>query len=150
VYAFEGTILVGIHQSQINLGKRQQIVRDYSLREFEVDQYKFSKIVKAIPTYQARLTNVEVVRSYIHNELEEELNEAIMWQDTEKVAEIIEEIADLGHDVQSVEYYLNSERIRFTRLAELDVSSVEPDIFSILNTTPIGSLSGVVREDEFS
>ena len=103
-----------------------------------------------MPTYKARLTNVEIVRSFIQPDLEEELNEAIYMQNIDKVSSIIEEFADLGHDVQSLEYYFNNERIRFSRLAELDVDSSNPDIYSILNTTPIGFLSGVVREDELS
>lgn len=150
VYALEGTIIVGIDQNQVNLGKRQQLVENYLLREFEVDQYKFLHIVKTMPSFNARLTNVEIVRSFIHPHLEEELNEAIIVQNIEKIYSIIEEYSDLGHDVQSLEYYFNNERIRFTRLAELDVSSSNPDIYSILNTTPIGFLSGVVREDELS
>lgn len=148
VYPLEGTILVGIDLNQVNKGKREEIVHDFSLREFEVEQYKFTHIVKLMPLIGARLTNMEVTRSNLHPDMEEELNEAIISQNIEQIIHIIDMFSDLGHDVESVEYFLNKERIRFTRLAELDVDSINPDIYSVLNTTPVAFLSGVVREDE--
>lgn len=148
VYIRPGTVLVGIDLESVTQWKRKELERSYLLREFEVEQDKFVQLIRNFPKIGARLINIEIVRSFAEPELLAQLNDAIARQNLADVIDIVSVFSDLGHDVHSVEFFWQDKTIRFTRLAELDIISKNPDIFSLLNTAPIGYLSGVLREDE--
>lgn len=146
VYLRSNSNLVGIDISTVkNFGERQKIVKDYSLREFEIEQNKFLSLVKLLEQLHAYITNITISRRYA-DEFEEDLTAAIQEQNFNALYKIITNYWDIGANIESIEFFLNGDRIRFSRLAELDVSTDNPDIPKILNDKPIGILSGVLRE----
>lgn len=147
VYHRKGTNLVAIDlNSVVDNTLRQRIVKEYSLRDFEIEQEKFISLIKLLPQLNAYLTSIEVSKRY-EDEYREELFEVIESQNFDATCSLIKNYWDLGADIQSVEFFWDGSRIRFTRLAELDLSANNPDIANILNTKPIGILAGVVRGD---
>lgn len=148
VYRRQGTNLVAIDLNTItDIGLRQKIVKDYSLREFEIEQDKFLLLIKSLPKLGAYLTFVEISKRYA-TEYEDQLIAAIQSQDLKSVCTIIEECWSIGADIQAIEFLCNGNRIRFTRLAELDLSANEIDINKILNAQAIGVLAGFAREGD--
>lgn len=146
VYLRPNSNLVGIDISTVNnFGERQKIVKDYSLREFEIEQIKFMSLIRLLEQLHAFITNITISRRYA-DEFEEQLTTATQSQNFGALCEIIENCWEIGANIESIEFFLNGDRIRFSRLAELDVSADNPDIPRILNDKPIGILSGVLRE----
>lgn len=150
VYVLPNTVLVGIDLDSVSKSQRTELVKRYALREFEVDQEKFDFIIEKIPSLGARIIDVEFKKAETIPHLKEELNQSIIEQNITNIRQIIQEYRDFGNDIQAVEFSLNGNRIRYTRLAELDVSApatVLDDIPGVLNLYPVGVLSGVLRED---
>lgn len=147
VFLRPGTGLVGFDLDEINSQTRNELVNKYALREFEVEQEKFMHILGKLPSLGAKLLEVEFSKQEELTDIEHTLTLAIERQDMTKLSELVKDCWDLGHDIRSIEFFLHSNRIRFTWLAELDVSSSSIDIPSIINTYPVGVLSGVIREE---
>lgn len=142
-----GTSLVGVNTDIITKADRDRLVHEYGLREFEVDQEKFHVIIEKLGVLGAKLTNLEFFDSYLDEETFDEFTYAMENQEIEALLRIIKERWNEGNDLRALEYFLNGYRIRYTSLAELDVSAASPNLQEVLNTYPIGVLSGVVRED---
>ena len=147
IYIHLGAPLVGLDTELFNLTKRSELMRTYSLHEFEVEQEKFDYIITQLPLLGARITAVDIYKSDSDAELKEEITLAVNDQDTQKICEVIHEYRTRGNDVEAVEFYWKNSRIRFTRLAELNVSASKIIVPEILNTFPVGYLAGVVRGD---
>jgi hypothetical protein len=152
VYFRPGSGLVGIDTeiSQYNLSK---IVKEHSLQEFEVEQEKFESLLKLLPKLGARITSVNIQHSDRSPELENDLSVALENQDIDGIIRIIKEYSSLlDKDVSAIEFVWGTSRIRFTRLAELDLSSTQPEsnVSELLSTLPIGILAGLVRGDSDS
>jgi len=150
VYFRSGTNLVGLDLDTITHPCRSQIVQNYSLREFEVDQNKFELLIKTLPSLGARVTSVEVSPMNSDTSLKEDLDDAIYHQDIKTILLLICQFREQDVDIEAIEFFWQENRIKFTRLAELDLSANAPDISHVLNTLPIGILAGLVPDGDLN
>lgn len=133
-----GTSLVGVDTNVITKADRDWLVKEYGLREFEVDQEKFHVIIEKLGRLGAKLTDLEFFDSYLDEETCNEFKYAMENQEFGALLKIIKERWDEGNDLKALEYYLNGYRIRYTFLAELDVSAANPNLEEVLNMYPVG------------
>lgn len=114
VFVREGTSIVGIDLDVFNLQLRGELVKNYALREFEVEQEKFTYIIKKMPLLGARILEIEITKTnQLPMEIMDVLNTAIEQQEQgiDQLLVAINECWELGHDVKSVEFFWNGNRI---------------------------------------
>lgn len=145
VYMRFGSNLIAIDINTVaDLASRNKIVEDFSLREFEIEQEKFLDVIQLLPSLGAYLTEVRISPRYA-DEYQSQLAESISQQNIPDICSIIKGCWNTGANIESIEFFWNGNRIRFSRLAELDLSADNPDIGKILNDKPVGILAGVLR-----
>lgn len=126
---------------------RGQKIDKYNLRPFELQQNLIDRSIKLFPKNNVKILNIEFDFT-INDQLKEELDEAIRFNDYYKIDNIITEARQEGFDILSIVFLYKSREFRVTKYGLVEINGHLEELASLTYNSPVALLMGTKRDLE--